>query len=82
MSEDAKKDAATNPLVLIAGYCAAASVGIVAIVFLLIAMGRMQFSESGMWAIAVMAAAPSAMGVGIAYFICKQPRQDAPATKP
>jgi hypothetical protein len=30
-------------------------------------------SDAGMWAVVAMVATPSAMGVGIAYFMSKQP---------
>ena len=82
MSDEPKKASTTHPLVQIAGCCAGSSVGIVAIVFALIALGRMQLDNGAVWAVAAMAAAPCAMGFGIAYFMCKQPRQDAPSIKP
>ncbi|MCX7009526.1 MAG: hypothetical protein NTY53_20160 [Kiritimatiellaeota bacterium] len=81
MNEEPKKETVTNPLVQIAGCCAGASVGIVAIVFLLMAMGRMQMSDAAMWALAMVAIAPCAMGFGIAYLMIKQPRQEPPTTK-
>lgn len=82
MSDEPKKEATANPLVQIAGCCAGSSVGIVAIVFALLAMGRMQMSDAAMWAVALIAIAPCAMGFGIAYLMIKQPRQEPPTTKP
>ena len=38
-------------------------------------------SDGGMWAIAAMAAAPALMGIGIAYFMTKQPQPDASSIK-
>ena len=77
MNDENKKDSA-NPLVLIAGYCAGASFGIAAVAFLLLH----QVSDGRWWAIAAMVAAPSLMGCGIAYFMCKQSRQEGSSTKP
>jgi hypothetical protein len=33
-----------------------------------------------MWAIAAMVAAPSLMGIGIAFFMTRHPQQDASST--
>jgi len=63
-----------HQLVLVAFFCALASVGIAALAFCLLR----DISDNGMWAIAAMAAAPSLMGIGIAYFMTRQPQQDAP----
>jgi hypothetical protein len=77
MNEETKKDT-PHPLVLIAAVCAAASVGIVFIAL----MTLHQISDGGMWAIAAMAAAPSLMGCGIAYFMCQQSRRDSSSANP
>jgi membrane protein YqaA with SNARE-associated domain len=61
-------------LVLVAFFSALASVGMVALAFCLLS----NISGNGMWAIAAMAAAPSLMGTGIAYFMTRHARQDAP----
>ena len=45
-------------------------------------MGHMQLSDAAMWAVALTAIAPCAMGIGIAYLLVKQPRQDSPSNKP
>ncbi|MCF3648173.1 hypothetical protein [Synoicihabitans lomoniglobus] len=68
--------APANPLVLIAVFCSFASVGIVALAFCLLR----DISSSGMWAVAAMSAAPSLMGVALAFFITKQP--PTPASPP
>ena len=57
-----------NPLTTLAGSCAGASVGIAALAFILLH----PISDSGMWAIAAMVAAPSLMGCVIAYLIVKR----------
>ena len=77
MNDETKKDLA-NPLVLIAGYCAGASFGIAAVAFLLLH----ELNDGRWWAIAAMVAAPSLMGCGIAYFMCKPSRQEGSSTKP
>lgn len=82
MSEEPKQERTTNPLVQIAQCCAGASVGIVGIVFFLIMTMRGQLSDAAMWAVALIAIAPCAMGFGIAYLVIKQPRQDSPSNKP
>ena len=71
------KQTPTHPLVAIAGACAGASVGIVAVTFMLLH----NISEGGMWAIAAMAAAPSGMGIGIAYFMTKNPPQESASSR-
>jgi hypothetical protein len=58
-----------HPLVVVAGCCALASAGIVALVFSLLR----PIPVDGLWAIAAMAAAPSLMGLGIAYFMTRPP---------
>ena len=58
-------DKKIDPYIGVATACGSASAGIVALAFFLLH----DISDSGMWAIAVMAAAPSIMGIGIAYFI-------------
>ena len=78
MSNDTNNTGANHPLVAIAGCCGGASCGIAAIVFLLLH----NISDAGMWAIAVMVAAPSAMGCGIAYFMFRQPGRDSTPPKP
>jgi hypothetical protein len=72
---DTIKTPSAHPLIPIAGACAGASVAIVAIAFFLLH----SISDAGMWAIAVMAAAPSGMGVGIAYFMTRTPSQGPPS---
>jgi len=67
-----------HPLVAIAGYCASASAVIIISAFLLLH----EISDGGMWAIAAMAAAPALMGIGMAYFITKQPQQDSSSPNP
>lgn len=57
----------SHPLVVVAGLCGLASVSIVALVFCL----RRDISGTAMWAVAAMAAAPSLMGVAMAYFMTK-----------
>jgi hypothetical protein len=74
MSDDIKTPSA-HPLIPIAAACAGASVGIVAIAFVFLH----SISDAGMWAVAAMAAAPSAMGVGIAYFLTRNPSQAPPS---
>jgi len=69
--------ASLHPIVVVAGYCAGASVMIVAIALALLN----NISDGGMWAIAAMAAAPALMGIGIAYFMTKQPQPDASSIK-
>lgn len=63
-----------QPLVAVTAFCAVASVAIVALAFCLLR----DISDEGLWAIAAMVAAPSLMGIGIAFFMTHQPRQDAP----
>lgn len=50
-----------------------ASAGIVALAFCLLR----DISGAGMWAVAAMSAAPSAMGIAIAFFMTKQPQRSA-----
>jgi len=57
-----------NPYVGVATASASGSTVVVALAFFLLH----EISDSGMWAIAVMAAAPSIMGIGIAYFMSRQ----------
>jgi hypothetical protein len=71
-------NAPSHPLVAIAGYCASASAGIGFFAFVLLH----QISDGGMWAIAAMAAAPALMGIGMAYFITKQPQPDSTSPNP
>lgn len=66
---DETKQSSKHPLITIAGACSGASFGIVTVSFLFLH----NISDGGMWAIAAMAAAPSLMGVGIAYFMTRQP---------
>jgi hypothetical protein len=68
MNNESKK-APLHPLVAVALVCALASAGIVALAFCL----QHSISGGGMWAVAAMAAAPSLMGIGIAFFMTKQP---------
>ena len=72
------KTASPNPYVLVA-LCSGASS--TAIAFLaLIMFPHVTGSESMVWAIttmiAAMVAAPAVMGIGIAYFMSKQPSRD------
>jgi hypothetical protein len=62
MGDEEKKDTQLNLYALAALFCASASVGIVAVSRCILRM----ISDAGMCAIAVM-------GIGIAYFISKQP---------
>jgi hypothetical protein len=61
-----------HPLALVALFCATASVGIAALAFSLLNT----ISDSGLWPLAVMASAPSLMGVAIAYFMTRSAHQD------
>ena len=63
-----------HPLVAIAIFCAAASLGIVGITIPL-AHPLQAISGSGLWAIAAMAACPSLMGIAIAFFMTRRPLQ-------
>jgi hypothetical protein len=63
-------------LVAVAAFCATASLGIVALAFCVLN----NTSDGGMWAIAAMVAAPSLMGIGIAFFMTRHPQQDASST--
>ena len=69
MGNEEKNDPPMNPCVLVALFCAAASFGIVAVALGILRM----ISDVGMCAIAVMAFAPAVLGIGVAYFISKQP---------
>lgn len=64
MSDESDKEAA-HPLTGIAATCAGSSVGIAALAFLFLH----SISDSGMWAIAFMVAAPSLLGCVIAFFM-------------
>jgi len=66
--------APVHPLIAVAGFCAAASVGIAAVALCVLHT----ISDSGMWAVVAMSAAPSAMGVGIAYFMTRKPEVAVP----
>ena len=69
MSDDLNKQKTSlNPYAPVALFAGLASV---AIAFFAFAILR-YISDSGMWAIAAMVAAPAAMGVGIAFFISKR----------
>ena len=67
-----KNKAPVHPSIAVAGFCATASVGIAAVALCVLHT----ISDSGMWAIAAMTAAPSAMGVGIAFFISRKPDEE------
>jgi len=69
MGGEEKKDATMNAFAQVAGCWAAASVGIVVAAFLILRV----ISDVGMCAIAVMAFAPAWLGIGMAYFMSKQP---------
>ena len=56
---------------LVAIFCSFASVGIVALAFCLLR----NISGPGMLAIAIMAAAPSIMGIAVAFFMTKSPQK-------
>jgi hypothetical protein len=74
--ETKMRKAETNPLIAIASACALASFGIAVTAFMILNT----ITDQGMWAIAAMVAAPSAMGCGIAYFMHKGPgRTDSPS---
>ena len=64
-----------HPFAFILGVAVASCIASVLIA--LIALTHLNYiSEAGMWAIALMVAAPSAMGFGIASLMCKsQPRE-------
>jgi len=72
-SQSPASTSSVHPLVAIAGACAGASVGIVAIAFIFMH----SITDSGMWAVAAMAAAPSFMGLGIAYFMTTNRHKDS-----
>jgi hypothetical protein len=67
MDEQAKKES-PNPVVAVASYCGGAAFAIALVAFLL----KHPITDGGMWALAAMVAAPCLMGVGLAYFLCKQ----------
>lgn len=67
MSDDSKK-APVDPLITLAGSCAGSSVGIAALAFFLLH----NITDSGMWAIACMVAAPAAMGCYLAVLITRR----------
>jgi hypothetical protein len=64
MSDESNKPP-THPLVGVAASCVGSSVGIAALAFLFL----YNITDSGMWAIAFMVAAPSLLGCVIAFFM-------------
>lgn len=68
MSDDPKKEP-VNPFALVALYAGGASAGIAFLAF----VNLHRISDAGMFAIALMVAAPSLMGIGIALVMSKQP---------
>jgi hypothetical protein len=64
------EDKNVNPYIGVATACGCASAGIAALAFFLLH----EISDSGMWALAAMVAAPSIMGIGIAYFMSREKR--------
>jgi hypothetical protein len=77
MNNESNK-APLSPLVLVAFFCALASVGIVALAFCLLR----EISGNDLWAVAAMAAAPWLMGTGMAYFMTRRPRHEIPGHEP
>lgn len=67
--ETIKHAAAISPYALVALFSGGASALIVCFALLILH----QISDAGMWAIAAMAAAPAAMGIGIAHCMSKRP---------
>ncbi len=67
-----------HSLVMIAGCCGTASVAIVALAFCLLR----PISDSAIWAVAAMAFAPPLMGIGLAFFLTRNPeRERAPSAR-
>ncbi|HVU22821.1 MAG TPA: hypothetical protein VHE13_01775 [Opitutus sp.] len=66
------KPAPVHPLVAVVLCCATASVGIAALAVCLLR----DLSDSRMWAVAAMVAAPSVMGIAIADFMTKRPQPE------
>ena len=62
---DESKNSQTHPLVAVAASCVGSSVGIAALAFLFLH----QITDSGMWAIAFMVAAPSLLGCVVAFVL-------------
>lgn len=70
MNEEPKKqNDGPSPYALVALFSGAASVAIVCFALLILHT----ISDAGMWAIAAMAAAPAAMGIGVAHCLSKRP---------
>ena len=65
---DEKNEKHENPVIKVASVAAGASVGIAFLAFLFLR----EISGAGMFAVALMVAAPSVMAVCICYFITKQ----------
>ncbi len=63
------KPSPLHPLIGIAICCGITSICIAALAFCLVRVN----SDSGLWAIAAMIAAPSLMGVAMAFFMTKTP---------
>jgi hypothetical protein len=70
MGDEGKNNFQMNPYALVALFCACASFGIVGTALSILR----SVTDSGMFAIALMTFAPAVMGIGIAYFISKQPK--------
>ena len=70
MGDEGKNNSQMNPYALVALFCAGASFGIVAAALSILRA----VTDGGMFAIALMTFAPAVMGIGIAYFISKQPK--------
>lgn len=71
------KPASLHPLIGIAICCGITSICIAALAFCLLPIN----SDSGLWAIAAMIAAPSLMGVAMAFFMTKTPPSEPSLTK-
>jgi hypothetical protein len=70
MSEEPKpREGDFNPFALIALFAGLASMVIAVVAFLCLHT----ITDSAMWAIAAMVAAPAAMGIGVAYFLSRRP---------
>ncbi len=67
------KPAPLHPLIGIANGCGLTSTCIVALAFCLLRIN----SDAGLRALAAMTAAPSLMGVALAFFMTKQPQPGA-----
>ena len=67
------KPSPLHPLIGIAICCGITSICIAALAFCLLRINP----DAGLWALAAMTAAPSLMGVALAFFMTKQPQPSA-----